>query len=181
MDAAKNWFDNFRLRCSNVVNTVPRLLLTQDSRFAQLFTNAPSRRDFVQARARSGKHCRMLVSAFRVLLTRQIRRRKSTVEDPYRILRFLFLVATKRLYQRVCSSVGPSVGPSVGDTFAFRPSRRDLWPCIRPCSSSPSPRSFKPELRPQLQAQIAVLSTPFASFTSLSKAHPASYFVPNSL
>ena len=45
----------------------------------------------------------------------------------------MFLVATKRLYKRVCPSVRPSVGPSVRDAFAFRPSRSDIWPCIRAC------------------------------------------------
>ena len=38
----------------------------------------------------------------------------------------------------VCPSVrwfvGPLVGPSVRHAFAFRPTRSDLWPCIRPCS-----------------------------------------------
>ena len=30
-------------------------------------------------------------------------------------------------------SIGPSVRPRIGDAFAFRPSRSDLGPCIRPC------------------------------------------------
>ena len=65
------------------------------------------------------------------------------------VIYFSFLVATKRLYKRVCPSVGPSVAPSVapsvgwlvGDAFAFRPSRSDLGPCIRPCFDSR--RKFK--------------------------------------
>ena len=44
-----------------------------------------------------------------------------------------FLVATKRLYMRVCPSVRWSVRPSVcwlvGDAFAFWSSRSDLGPC----------------------------------------------------
>ena len=46
----------------------------------------------------------------------------------------LFLVATKRLYMSVCPSVRPSVGWLVRHAFVFRPTRSDLWPCIRPCS-----------------------------------------------
>ena len=37
----------------------------------------------------------------------------------------LFLVATKRLYMRVCPSVGWSVGSSVPKQFFFRPTRSD--------------------------------------------------------
>ena len=48
----------------------------------------------------------------------------------------IFLVATKRLYIRVCPSVRWLVGQSVCNAFAFRPTRSDLWPCIRPCFHS---------------------------------------------
>ena len=41
-------------------------------------------------------------------------------------------------------SVGRLVRGWVGDAFAFRPSRSDLWPCIRPCSFSPLPFSAAP-------------------------------------
>ena len=47
--------------------------------------------------------------------------------------RLTFLVATKRLFKRVCPSVGLSDSWSVGDAFAFRPSRsllRAVYPAL---------------------------------------------------
>ena len=44
-----------------------------------------------------------------------------------------FLVAPKRLYKSACPSVRPWVCHAFGHAFAFRPTRSDFWPCIRPC------------------------------------------------
>ena len=73
------------------------------------------------------QHCAGNIAA--TLLCRQCH----TEETPWFGCSKSFLDATKRLYMSVCPYVGWSVGPSVGHAFAFRPSRSDLWPCIRPC------------------------------------------------
>ena len=88
-------------------------------------------------------------------------------------------VVSPSVRRSVRPSVRLLVGWSVGHAFAFRPSRSNLGPCIRPCLDA-SLHFYKRSIGPSIRSSVGNASVKIMKETALSQMYDlvSSYLLP---